>query len=83
MKPEYAHDLPPESACCITEQGSTRSKTFSKWIHHFVKYKPMGLCLVLFDRAESHLDLISLQQQNKMIFYSIICQHTLLTNSNL
>ena len=41
MKAEFADNLPPGSACCMTERGSVTAKTFVKWIEHFGKYKPM------------------------------------------
>lgn len=47
------------------------------------KRKPVSFYRVVFDGTKSHLDFNILEEAEKITFHFIVCQRTLLTNSNL
>lgn len=55
-KDEWLDAMPPGTALEMTQKGSMTAVVFVTWMEHFVKYKPPGKCLLIFDGASSHLD---------------------------
>ena len=56
MKGEWLDALPPGSIAQMTIRGSMATEAFVNWQTHFSHYKVAGSCLIVFDRAMSHLD---------------------------
>ncbi len=45
--PDWANDLPPGSIIEMSPKGSMTSILFTKWLHHFAKFKPSGKYTIL------------------------------------
>ena len=70
---EYAEDLPSGSVCAMTDRVSITLKTFVDWLNHFAKFKPPGLCLIIFDGAKSHLDysIVETASRHNIVLYCL------------
>ncbi|KAF2890777.1 hypothetical protein ILUMI_15396 [Ignelater luminosus] len=53
----------------MTQKGSMTTETFVELIRHFVRFKPNGTCLLIFDGAKTHLDynICKVAEKNEVI----------------
>lgn len=57
QKPTFLDNLPTGSTVSMSPKGSMTTELFCKWLDHFVKYKPAGKVMLIFDGAACHLDI--------------------------